>query len=168
MFARGFRLARVRLVRGRRHVGWLGVHDRLVVARRLAVGRRVDIDCRLAIGGLHVDGFRRVRLVIALDRRPMDQLVRLILVIAAERRPKVPQSTAQRPTHLRKAFRSQHQQCNHKDKQEVSGLKNVADHEQTAYRVGGAGFSGSRWSANKDALRPAPARGVGIVAFSGG
>jgi hypothetical protein len=60
------------------------------------------------------------------------QRVGRFVVISAHRIPKISQSSAERAAHLGEPLRAEHKQRDHKDEQEMSGLKNVANHCRTA------------------------------------
>ena len=53
-------------------------------------------------------------------------------VLTADRVPEVAQPTAERPSDLRKPLRTEHQQRDHEDEEEMSWLKDVANHEPKA------------------------------------
>lgn len=63
----------------------------------------------------------------------------IVRVLTAERVPEVPQSSTEASPDLGETFRTEHQQCDQEDEQQVGWLKDVADHpSQLSLSVGPA------------------------------
>src|SRR5207253_2579094 len=75
--------------------------------------------------------------------RLSEDLVRPLLLFAAERVPEVTQPTAEGATNLRQPLGPEHQQRDHENEQQMCWLKDVADHNQTAYSLAGRAGGGA-------------------------
>ena len=119
---------------GRRGVGLRGV------GRRRLNGNRVEVR-GLALRRVRSIGVKRrhgvwLRLDVGLRRSIV------VVGLAVDRLAEVPESRAEGLAHLRQALRTQHQQRDQQDEQQMSGLKDVPDHALDSVPTPRAGVCG--------------------------
>jgi hypothetical protein len=89
---------------------------------------RARVDCldRLIVEGRHV----RVLVDVGVVRMRDDVVGRVgfVTVLTADRRLEIPQAASKLSRHLRQSLRSEDEQRDHQDEQQVGGLEDVADH----------------------------------------